>query len=108
MPSRSAERLPLGRGSEERRMTHEQVPDDGAYAFGVRSHALLVHRRDEDAHVGHATDMAAVASEDSERARADTPGEVDRADEVGRDAALRVAASDREDEQRVPLLEAGP
>src|SRR5262245_455948 len=64
-----ANRLPLGGLHLQRRVRHQQVPEDRAQAFGVWGDALRIQRRDDDARVCGLAGEAAVPADDPVDAR---------------------------------------
>ena len=73
--------------------------------FGVRRDPVVVGDGHEDAFVRDLARVAAVAADHTEDGRARLACRVDRPDEVDRHPLLDAAASDREDQHAVALVE---
>ena len=63
-----------------------------------------VYCRDDDAGIGDPGGESAVTSDDTANLSSNLPGKLQRADQIGADIALRIAAADRENANCILLL----
>src|ERR1700728_1809445 len=84
-------------------MAHEQVPDDGAEAFGVGRDPLAGDRGNDDADVGDLFRVAAVAPDHTEDLRFHFAGQLEGSDQVKRHIFRLATSSYGEDQHAVAL-----
>ena len=87
-------------------MGHQEVPEHGAEALGVRGDVVEEERRDDDARLGELGGRTAVATDDPVDPRSAGARQLEGADDVGGDVLCGVATTHGEHEQGVVLAEA--
>ena len=86
--------FPLRPDCSQSGVTHQQVPEHGAEALGVRCSALRVEGRDHDAGVGDLGSVPTVASNDSEDCSSHLLRILESSDQIDRDVGLLVPTTD--------------
>jgi len=86
-------------------MAHEAMPDHRLKGLREWSNPARFHLRDHNHHIAMLGSMAAVATDDSEDARAARLRQIDGVHDVGTNVSLGITAADRVDEDCVPLAQ---
>src|ERR1700684_4143055 len=86
-------------------MGDEQVPDDGLKLLRVRGYGCGGDGGNDEAGVGYLRGIAAVATHDTPKARADLFRQDETGDQIHADVVLRISAADGEDEDAVAPAE---
>src|SRR5271157_463605 len=97
--------FPPGRGLHEGRVRDQQMPENGAEAFGVGGDAVIKEGRDDDTGVRCHGCEPAVPTHDAEHFGPQPSGQLDRTDEIHRDVSLQIPTADREDQKAVRLVQ---
>ena len=82
-------------------MRNEQVPHDRLESLRVRRHMIRVHRGHDHARRRLFCRVTSVAAHDAHHGCADGFRHLNRADEIGTDVLLQVAAADGENQQAI-------
>ena len=105
---RSQDGLPLRRAARQKRVAHQEVPDDRAQPFCVGSDAIGVQRWDHDGRICDLCGEPAVPSDDGKDGRSlDDRASSMAATRLHRNRPVTVPAPYGEDEQPIAMVEAG-
>jgi hypothetical protein len=97
---------PFGRVNLQRRMRHEAMPDHCLERFRQRGHPVRIDLRYHDDDIAARRGMAVVTPYDAENPRAAGLAKFHRFDDIDADLALRIAATNRKDEDGVIRVQA--